>query len=156
MKGVNFARLYKICSRFVLGFTLTTEYLSYRTGCPWCCLLSLFKLKIISRKSYEYVQFTIVVARSFFWALLIITCIKQKWANKQQKGCLFFVCKIIMEFLTHASETLCWKSLTLSLINNEDEIYTFWITWDQALFSFCFENVRENVWEPLKLGLISG
>ena len=47
------------------------------------------------------------------------------------------------------------------------------LTWDQALFSFRFENyipagkakrkisisavaVRENVWEPLKLGLISG
>ena len=43
------------------------------------------------------------------------------------------------------------------------------VTWDQALFSFRFENyipagkakisavaVRENVWEPLKLGLISG
>ena len=47
------------------------------------------------------------------------------------------------------------------------------VTWDQALFSFHFENyilagkakrkqtnfsgaVRENVWEPLKLGLISG
>ena len=41
------------------------------------------------------------------------------------------------------------------------------ITWDQALFSFRFEKwhssgqgetvaVRENVWEPLKLGLISG
>ena len=42
------------------------------------------------------------------------------------------------------------------------------ITWDQALFSFRFENyipegkailtaaVRENVWEPLKLELISG
>ena len=124
MKGVNFARLYKICSRF--GVYLTTEYLSYSTGCPWCCLLSLFKLIITSRKSYGYVQFTIVVARSFFWALLIITCIKQKWANKQQKGCLFFiVCIIIMEFSKHASETLCWKSLTLSLINNEDEIYTF-------------------------------
>ena len=41
----------------------------------------------------------------------------------------------------------------------------FSVTWDQALFSFRFENyipagkakaVRENVWEPLKLGLISG
>ena len=41
----------------------------------------------------------------------------------------------------------------------------FTLTWDQALFSFRFENyipagkaipVRENVWEPLKLGLISG
>ena len=154
MKGVNFARLYKICSRFVVY--LTTEYLSYSTGCPWCCLLSLFKLIITSRKSYGYVQFTIVVTCSFFWALLIITCIKQKCANKQQKGCLFFVCIIIMEFSKHASETLCWKSLTLSLINNEDEIYTFWITWDQAQFSFRFENIRENVWEPLKLGLISG
>ena len=48
------------------------------------------------------------------------------------------------------------------------------LTWDQPLFSFRFENyipvgkakrkespilavaVRENVWEPLKLGLISG
>ena len=43
------------------------------------------------------------------------------------------------------------------------------VTWDQALFSFRFENyipagkakisavaVRENVLEPLKLGLISG
>ena len=39
------------------------------------------------------------------------------------------------------------------------------ITWDQALFSFLFVNnipagmavaVRENVWEPLKLGVISG
>ena len=43
------------------------------------------------------------------------------------------------------------------------------VTWDQALFSFRFENyipagkakisavaVIENVWEPLKLGLISG
>ena len=47
------------------------------------------------------------------------------------------------------------------------------LIWDQALFSFRFENyipagkakrkepisavaVRENVWEPLKLGLISG
>ena len=39
------------------------------------------------------------------------------------------------------------------------------VTWDQALFSFRFENyipagktvaVGENVWEPLKLGLISG
>ena len=45
------------------------------------------------------------------------------------------------------------------------------VTWDQALFLFRFENnipagkakrailavaVRENVWEPLKLGLISG
>ena len=43
------------------------------------------------------------------------------------------------------------------------------VTWDQALFSFRFENyipagkakisavaVRENVWEPLKLGRISG
>ena len=40
------------------------------------------------------------------------------------------------------------------------------VTWDQALFSFRFENympagkakvaVRENVWEALKLGLISG
>ena len=45
------------------------------------------------------------------------------------------------------------------------------VTWDQTLFSFPFENyipagkakrkrqavaVRENVWEPLKLGLISG
>ena len=45
------------------------------------------------------------------------------------------------------------------------------LTWDQALFSFRFENYipagmakrilavavdRENVWEPLKLGLISG
>ena len=40
------------------------------------------------------------------------------------------------------------------------------LTWDQALFSFRFVNnipagmvavaVRENVWEPLKLGLISG
>ena len=42
------------------------------------------------------------------------------------------------------------------------------LTWDQAVFSFRFENnipvgkakrkavaVRENVWEPLKLGLIS-
>ena len=64
MKGVNFARLYKICSRFVVY--LTTEYLSYSTGCPWCCLLSLFKLIITSRKSYGYVQFTIVVACSFF------------------------------------------------------------------------------------------
>ena len=97
IKGVNFTRLYKICSRF--GVYLTTEYLSYSTGCPWCCLLSLFKLIITSRKSYGYVQFTIVVARSFFWALLIITCIKQKWANKQQKGCLFFIVSIIiMEF----------------------------------------------------------
>ena len=31
-------------------------------------------------------------------------------------------------FKGHACETLCSKSLTLSLINNEDEIYTFWIT----------------------------
>ena len=46
------------------------------------------------------------------------------------------------------------------------------VTWDQALFSFRFENnipegkakrkeilavaVRENLWESLKLGLISG
>ena len=46
------------------------------------------------------------------------------------------------------------------------------VTWDQALFSFRFENnipagkakrkkilavaVRESVWQPLKLGLISG
>ena len=39
------------------------------------------------------------------------------------------------------------------------------LTWDKALFSFRFENyipagktvaVRVNVWEPLKLGLISG
>ena len=37
------------------------------------------------------------------------------------------------------------------------------LTWDQALFSFRFENNGgqgemkiENVWEPLKLGLISG
>ena len=48
------------------------------------------------------------------------------------------------------------------------------LNWDQALFSFRFENyipegkvkqvsgpilavaIRENVWEPLKLGLISG
>ena len=41
------------------------------------------------------------------------------------------------------------------------------VTWDQARFSFRFENyiragkaiflaVRENAWEPLKLGLISG
>ena len=132
-----------ICSSFGERLTTFTEHLSYSTSCPWCCLLSLFKRIITSRKSYGYVQFTIVVACSFFWALLTITCIKQKWANKQQKGCLFFVCKIIMEFLTHASETLCWKSLTLSLINNEDEIYTFWITWDQALFLFRFENVRE-------------
>ena len=45
--------------------------------------------------------------------------------------------------------------------------YYQYLTWDQALFSFRFENyipagmalalaVRENVWEPLKLGLISG
>ena len=32
-----------------------------------------------------------------------------------------------------------------------------WLTWDQALFSFRFEKyITENVWEPLKLGLISG
>ena len=31
-------------------------------------------------------------------------------------------------FKGHACETLCSKSVTLSLINNEDEIYTFWIT----------------------------
>ena len=36
------------------------------------------------------------------------------------------------------------------------------LTWDQAVFSFRFENyipavaVRDNVWESLKLGLISG
>ena len=35
------------------------------------------------------------------------------------------------------------------------------LTWDQAQFSFRFVNnipvaVRENVWEPLKFGLISG
>ena len=47
------------------------------------------------------------------------------------------------------------------------------VTWDQVLFSLRFENyipvgkakrkepisavaVRENIWEPLKLGLISG
>ena len=49
--------------------------------------------------------------------------------------------------------------------------YVFWsqttsvryenLTWDQAQFSFRFVNnipvaVREDVWEPLKLGLISG
>ena len=31
------------------------------------------------------------------------------------------------------------------------------VTWNQALFSFRFENyIPQNVWEPLKLGLISG
>ena len=55
-----------------------------------------------------------------------------------------------------------------------EDMSAFGLTWDQALFSFRFENyipvgkakrkerpisavaVRENVWEPLKLGLISG
>ena len=46
------------------------------------------------------------------------------------------------------------------LINSK--IVAFQITWDQAQFSFRFVNkplavaVRDNVWEPLKLGLTSG
>ena len=61
------------------------------------------------------------------------------------------------------------RRISLSLFELEYFSYVkfkFSLTWDQALFSFRFENyipagqavaVRENhVWEPLKLGLISG
>ena len=49
----------------------------------------------------------------------------------------------------------------LSALRNFSSTISLRLTWDQALFSFRFENyipvaVRENVWEPLKLGLISG
>ena len=65
------------------------------------------------------------------------------------------------------------KKRGIVLANCERENW-FDLTWDQALFSFRFKNyipadkenekrapilavaVRENVWEPLKLGLISG
>ena len=61
---------------------------------------------------------------------------------------------------------LAFNFQSISKINGKHDSSRFSIpellTWDQALFSFRFENyilavaIRENVWELLKLGLISG
>ena len=70
----------------------------------------------------------------------------------------------------NASVTHLTQGITVTYVSNDILIGHFRpklptkarLTWDQAVFSFRFENyipavaVRENAWEQLKLGLILG
>ena len=66
----------------------------------------------------------------------------------------------LAHFVDNNYASLFAMELKKLLINSK--IVAFQITWDQAQFSFRFVNkplavaVRDNVWEPLKLGLTSG
>ena len=104
----------------------------------------------------------------FFHSWIRLEKIFKKWQEGTLKKSRFLYRKFFQQkasrIVLKLAKYILLERHSVSMVPLSRKQSTYNLTWDQALFSFRFENyipagtvaVRENVWEPLKLGLISG